>query len=89
MPPPPYLISKLADPIFAVAIGVAAALVRINREEKARDRRTADTLDAGLRWVRALCSVTLSFAPLSLSLSISLAAAVSTLHSLAHCHERY
>lgn len=32
-PSPSYLISKVADPIFALSIGTFAALVRIRREE--------------------------------------------------------
>ncbi|BCS24787.1 uncharacterized protein APUU_41231S [Aspergillus puulaauensis] len=31
---PVYLISKAADPLFALAIGSSAALLRIRREEK-------------------------------------------------------
>lgn len=34
--PPTYLISKVGDPIFAFAIGAAAALVRIRRDEKSK-----------------------------------------------------
>ncbi|KAJ2992709.1 hypothetical protein NUW58_g2076 [Xylaria curta] len=34
MAPPTYIISRVADPIFAVVIGLGAAALRINREEK-------------------------------------------------------
>jgi len=33
------------DPIFAVAIGLAAAATRINREEKEKGRSTAQSVD--------------------------------------------
>ena len=33
------------DPLFAISIGVAAALTRINREEKEKGRSTQDTMD--------------------------------------------
>jgi hypothetical protein len=38
-----YLISKYLDPIFAVAVGISAAMVRIRREElqKGRDASQA------------------------------------------------
>ncbi|KAF7192969.1 hypothetical protein HII31_05700 [Pseudocercospora fuligena] len=42
----PYLISKAIDPIFAVTVGITAAAVRINREEKEKGRSTEDTIDA-------------------------------------------
>ncbi|KAJ9309201.1 hypothetical protein DTO271D3_8964 [Paecilomyces variotii] len=32
----PYLLSKIGDPIFALAIGASAAFVRIQREERER-----------------------------------------------------
>ncbi|KAF2207010.1 hypothetical protein CERZMDRAFT_102858 [Cercospora zeae-maydis SCOH1-5] len=41
-----YLISKAIDPIFAVSVGITAAVVRINREEKEKGRTTQQTLDA-------------------------------------------
>ncbi|KXT09072.1 hypothetical protein AC579_1155 [Pseudocercospora musae] len=41
----PYLISKAIDPIFAVTVGITAAAVRINREEKEKGRSTQDTID--------------------------------------------
>jgi hypothetical protein len=52
MPAPTYIISKVADPIFAVFIGMSAALTRINREEKAKGNTTQQTIDNGLRYVR-------------------------------------
>ncbi|KAF2146134.1 uncharacterized protein K452DRAFT_212954, partial [Aplosporella prunicola CBS 121167] len=33
-----YIISKKLDPLFAISIGSAAALARINREEREKDR---------------------------------------------------
>ncbi|KAI7320571.1 hypothetical protein KC315_g9410 [Hortaea werneckii] len=41
----PYLISKAIDPIFATSVGVAAAVVRINREEKEKGRTTAQSVE--------------------------------------------
>ncbi|KAI6801346.1 hypothetical protein KC332_g15546 [Hortaea werneckii] len=41
----PYLISKAIDPIFATSIGVAAAVVRINREEKEKGRSTEQSIE--------------------------------------------
>jgi hypothetical protein len=49
MPAPTYIINRVADPIFAVAIGLSAAVTRINREEKAQGRSTNETMEAGLR----------------------------------------
>ncbi|KUI60631.1 hypothetical protein VP1G_11151 [Cytospora mali] len=49
MPAPTYIISKVADPIFAVFIGLSAAATRINREEKEKGRTTSETINAGLR----------------------------------------
>jgi hypothetical protein len=51
MPPPTYLISRVADPIFALFIGLSAAATRINREEKELGHTTQQTIDAGLRYV--------------------------------------
>ena len=51
MPPPTYLISRVADPIFALFIGLSAAATRINREEKELGHTTQQTVDAGLRYV--------------------------------------
>lgn len=51
MPAPTYIISRVADPIFAVFIGLSAAATRINREEKGKGRTTSQTVDSGLRYV--------------------------------------
>lgn len=51
MAAPAYIISRVADPIFAVVIGLSAAAMRINREEKEKGRTTNETIDAGLRYV--------------------------------------
>jgi len=51
MPAPTYIISRVADPIFAILIGVSAAATRINREEKAKGYTTSQTIDNGLRRV--------------------------------------
>lgn len=51
MPAPTYIISKVADPIFAVFIGLSAAATRINREEKEKGRTTTSTLEATRRHV--------------------------------------
>ena len=51
MPPPAHLISKIGDPLFAVFIGLSAAVTRINREEKELGHSTKETLDAGFRYV--------------------------------------
>ncbi|CRK34562.1 hypothetical protein BN1708_006397 [Verticillium longisporum] len=44
MPAPTYIISRVADPIFALAIGLGAAVTRINREEKDKGRSTQETI---------------------------------------------
>jgi len=49
MAPPTYLISRVADPLFALFIGLSAAAMRINREEKELGRTTQETIDAGFR----------------------------------------
>lgn len=46
MAPPTYIISKVADPIFAVVIGMGAAATRINREEKEKGQTTDQTLES-------------------------------------------
>jgi hypothetical protein len=51
MAPPTYIIGRVADPIFALAIGLGAAATRINREEKEKGRTTQQTLDAAKRYV--------------------------------------
>lgn len=50
MAPPTYIISRAADPIFALFIGLSAAATRINREGKEQGRSTSETIDAGLRY---------------------------------------
>ena len=49
MPAPTYIISRVADPIFAVVIGLSAAATRINREGKEKGLTRQQTIDAGLR----------------------------------------
>ncbi|KAF2168077.1 hypothetical protein M409DRAFT_21522 [Zasmidium cellare ATCC 36951] len=44
--PAAYLISRTIDPIFAVSVGIVAAAVRINREEKERGKTTQETIDS-------------------------------------------
>ena len=51
MAPPVYIISRVVDPIFAVVIGLSAAALRINREEKDQGRSTQDTIAAARRYV--------------------------------------
>ncbi|KAI0154348.1 hypothetical protein GGR57DRAFT_466803 [Xylariaceae sp. FL1272] len=46
MAPTTYIISRVADPIFAVAIGLGAATLRINREEKERGRATPQSIQS-------------------------------------------
>ncbi|KAI0972917.1 hypothetical protein F4678DRAFT_459774 [Xylaria arbuscula] len=46
MAPPTYIISRVADPIFAVVIGLGAATLRINREEKEKGKTTQQTLES-------------------------------------------
>ncbi|KAG8355144.1 hypothetical protein FVEN_g12893 [Fusarium venenatum] len=46
---PAYIISRVADPIFGVLIGLSAAATRINREEKDKGRTTQQTLEAARR----------------------------------------
>ena len=46
MAPPAYIISKAADPFFALAIGIAAAVTRINREEKEKGKTTQQTMQS-------------------------------------------
>jgi len=50
MPSLAHLISKVGDPIFAAFIGLSAAGMRINREEKELGRTTQDTINAGFRY---------------------------------------
>jgi hypothetical protein len=49
MPAPTYIISRVADPIFAVVIGLGAAAGRINREQKEKGKTTEQTIQDGLR----------------------------------------
>ncbi|KAL4875564.1 hypothetical protein BJY04DRAFT_201657 [Aspergillus karnatakaensis] len=44
---PVYLISKVADPLFAFVIGSSAALVRIRREEKEKNPERAAQIGIG------------------------------------------
>ncbi|KAK4505001.1 hypothetical protein PRZ48_002964 [Zasmidium cellare] len=44
--PAAYLISRTIDPIFAVSVGVVAAAVRINREEKEKGKTTQETIES-------------------------------------------
>ena len=46
MAPSTYIISRVVDPIFGVAIGVGAAVLRISREEKEKGRTTQDSIAA-------------------------------------------
>ncbi|KHJ35624.1 hypothetical protein EV44_g1952 [Erysiphe necator] len=48
-PPPKYLISKLGDPLFAIATGLASAAVKINRKEKEMGHSTQETISAARR----------------------------------------
>ncbi|EME48133.1 hypothetical protein DOTSEDRAFT_42397 [Dothistroma septosporum NZE10] len=50
----PYLISRIIDPIFAVSVGITAAVVRIHREEKEKGRTTDQTIDSLKRRTAAL-----------------------------------
>ncbi|KAL6828547.1 hypothetical protein V8C40DRAFT_193321 [Trichoderma camerunense] len=57
MPAPTYIISRVADPIFAVVIGLSAAATRINREEKAKGKTTNETIETGLRYETDTCEI--------------------------------
>lgn len=46
MAAPTYIVSRVADPIFAVFIGFSAAALRINREEKAAGKTAQQTTEA-------------------------------------------
>ena len=39
------------DPVFAVVIGVSAAVARISREEKEKGKTTNQTIETALRYV--------------------------------------
>ncbi|KAK6955525.1 hypothetical protein Daesc_003165 [Daldinia eschscholtzii] len=56
MAPPTYIISRVADPIFAIAIGLGAAATRINREAKEKGRTPQQTIQDGKRRVSNLFS---------------------------------
>lgn len=43
---PTYIISRTADPIFAVVIGLGAAFTRINREEKEKGKTREQTIES-------------------------------------------
>ncbi|KAA8911336.1 hypothetical protein FN846DRAFT_904462 [Sphaerosporella brunnea] len=45
-----YLISRTADPVFALFIGSAAAAVRIRREEREKGRDALETLKRRVAW---------------------------------------
>lgn len=49
MAAPTYIIGRVADPIFALFIGVTAAATRINREQKAKGKTSNETIQDGLR----------------------------------------
>ncbi|OOF96189.1 hypothetical protein ASPCADRAFT_130513 [Aspergillus carbonarius ITEM 5010] len=44
---PVYLISKLADPLFALSIGTSAALLRIQRDQREKFPDRANELSIG------------------------------------------
>ncbi|PYH92013.1 hypothetical protein BO71DRAFT_384372 [Aspergillus ellipticus CBS 707.79] len=44
---PVYLISKIADPIFALAIGTSAALLRIQRDQREKFPERASEIGIG------------------------------------------
>jgi L-cystine uptake protein TcyP (sodium:dicarboxylate symporter family) len=52
MAAPVYIISRVADPIFAVLMGISAAAVRINREEKEKGKTTSETIQTARRYVQ-------------------------------------
>jgi L-cystine uptake protein TcyP (sodium:dicarboxylate symporter family) len=54
MASPTYIISRVADPIFAVVIGLSAAALRINREEKEKGKTTQRTVESFKRYVIAI-----------------------------------
>lgn len=51
MPAPTYIISRVADPIFAFVIGLSAAATRINREEQAKGKTPSQIMDDARRYV--------------------------------------
>ena len=46
--------TRVIDPIFAVSVGLTAAVVRINREEKEKGRTTQETIESVRRRVGRL-----------------------------------
>ncbi|KAL9078781.1 MAG: hypothetical protein Q9157_002301 [Trypethelium eluteriae] len=50
----PYIISKSLDPLFAIGIGLAAAGVRIRREEREKGHNWDETIALGKRRVNTL-----------------------------------
>lgn len=51
MAAPTYIISRVADPIFAVCMGLGATALRISREEKEKGKTTADTVQSLKKYV--------------------------------------
>jgi hypothetical protein len=49
MAPSTYLLTRGLDPVFALFIGLSAAAMRINREEKEAGRTSKETVDSGFR----------------------------------------
>lgn len=50
MAAPAFIISRVADPIFAVFIGLSAAATRINREEKEKGKTTNEIIETARRY---------------------------------------
>ncbi|TQS36063.1 hypothetical protein Golomagni_03494 [Golovinomyces magnicellulatus] len=44
-----YLISKFGDPIFAIFIGLTAAVIKIDRKEKELGHSSQETINAARR----------------------------------------
>jgi hypothetical protein len=57
MAPPTYIISRVADPIFALFIGLGATATRINREEKEKGKTTQQTVASAKRYVEMMSSM--------------------------------
>jgi hypothetical protein len=57
MPAPAYIISRAVDPIFAVLIGLGAAGVRINREQKEKGKTMDQAFQDGLRYASSKVDV--------------------------------
>jgi hypothetical protein len=71
MAPPAYIISRAADPIFALAIGISAAALRINREEKEKGKTTQQTIEAARRYALFLSNIVFLMLNRTLSSRIS------------------